>query len=91
VYKYLWIILIGLGVIFCSKTLHAEDYSDCRARCAQEETDCMNEPQDSDLEVQRAKEAACARKAESCYAECENFKPTEDVIAPENNPNIIRR
>lgn len=90
-YKFLLITLVGHSVIFGGKALYAEDYSACRASCAQEETDCMNEPQESDPEIQRAKEAACAQKAQSCYAECENFKPADDDIAPESNPNVIRR
>lgn len=70
---------------------HAEDYSECRARCDQENADCMSEPQAKEPEVQIAKEAACSEKVQSCYAECETLKPVDDYSVPERNPNIIRK
>jgi hypothetical protein len=89
--KRLCIFLLCQTVIFCSQFLYAEDYSECRARCAQDYTDCMNEPQASDPQVQVAKEASCSQKVQSCYSDCENLRPLDENIAPESNPNIIRK
>jgi len=89
--KYLCAFLLYHAVFLYSDISRAEDYSECRARCTQEQTDCMNEPQASEPEVQLAKESACSQKAQSCYAECDNLRPSNNEIAPENNPNIIRK
>jgi hypothetical protein len=89
--KYLVALLLCEAVFLYSDISRAEDYSECRARCTQDQTDCMNEPQASEPEVQLAKEAACSQKAQSCYSECDNLKPLDNEIAPESNPNIIRK
>ena len=89
--RYLGTFLFCQIILFHSQALYAEDYSECRARCAQFNTDCLNEPQASEPEVQAAKEAACAQKTELCYSDCENLKQMIDNLEPETNPNIIRK
>jgi hypothetical protein len=89
--RYLGILLVCHTILFYSQSLYAEDYSECRARCSQEYTDCMSEPQASEPEVQLAKEAACSQKLVSCYSDCENLRPINEELAPENNPNVIRK
>jgi hypothetical protein len=89
--RHLCILLLCQSIMFYSQLCGAEDYAECRARCAQDYTDCMNQPQDSDTQVQFAKEAACTQKVQDCYADCENLKPLNEDIAPESNPNVIRK
>jgi len=87
----LTIILTLCQIIFSQGQLaFAEDYSECRARCDSEYTDCMNEPPATDPEVQAAKVESCIQKVQSCYPECEKLKPIENN-PPEDNPNIIRK
>jgi hypothetical protein len=89
--KYLYILLFGQTILLPGEFSYAEDYSECKSRCAQDYTDCMNEPQASEPEVQSAKEATCSQKVQSCYSDCENLKPVNEDIAPESNPNVIRK
>ncbi len=89
--KYFICLLVCQFVLSAAQAFSAEDYSECKARCAQYYTDCVNEPQATDPEVQVAKEATCNQKTEFCYSDCENLKPVLDNIEPETNPNIIRK
>jgi hypothetical protein len=89
--RRIFCLLFFLLCFYYQRVSFAEEYSECRARCAEEEADCMNEPLPSDAEVQAAKESSCAQKVQTCYAECENLRPVNDEIAPESNPNIIHK
>lgn len=89
-HRYLWLMALSLAVVPCSSFSYAEDYSECRLQCDQNLTDCLNEPQAQEPEVQEARQAACSQKFQSCYAECENFRP-RDEVTPESYPNIIRK
>jgi hypothetical protein len=89
-------LLATAALLFCfSQQCLAEEYSDCRSRCTNEYTDCMNQPQSDEQEVQTAKEANCSEKVQLCYADCENLRPPDsdsnDNAVPEANPNIIVR
>ena len=53
--RYLLILSCCQTVLFPSRMLFAEDYSQCIARCAETYTDCMNQPQAEDPEVEAAK------------------------------------
>jgi hypothetical protein len=88
--------LIAAALLFSgSNNSLADDYSDCRAKCTDVYTDCMNQPQAAEQEVEQAKEAACTEKMQLCYTDCENLRPPDsnsnDNAAPEANPNIIVR
>jgi hypothetical protein len=89
--KMCYIFMICQVICFDLALSRAEDYSECRARCDRQNADCMSEPQAKEPEVQLAKEAACSKKFQLCYAECENLKPLDDYTVPERNPNIIRK
>jgi hypothetical protein len=78
-------------LLSCQLSYAQEDYAECKARCAQLYTDCVNEPPAEDPEVQAAKEGSCNQKTELCNSDCENRKPVLDTIEPESNPNVIRK
>lgn len=86
---YLASFLCSQILLFYGQTAYAEDYTECKARCAQFYTDCVNQPQATDPEVQTAKELSCDQKSELCNSDCENLKPVTDGIEPNTNPNII--
>ena len=87
--KYLIVSVTVYNLLCACRGGYAEDYAECRARCAQELTDCMNEPQAPEPEVETAREGACSQRAEHCIADCENLKPAADDTQPKSSPNII--
>jgi hypothetical protein len=78
-------LLLGNVLLLSAQLAHADEYSDCMAKCAQDHADCMSEPQASETDPQTAKEAVCTEKASACYAECENMKPKDTVPDKDNS------
>ena len=90
--KFLVILAFCQIMLVQSSLVSADDYSECRTRCESEYTDCTNEPPAADPEVQNAKMTACDLRLQSCYPDCDKFKPIENNYdGTQNNPNIIRK
>jgi hypothetical protein len=88
--RFSFVLLLSQILLFQGSPALAEDYSECRLRCETESADCLNETPGPEPEVQAAKMAACEQRLQSCYAECENFKPIEPP-GIDNNPNVLRK
>lgn len=80
-------VLISQAFLFQSQLLHADDYSDCKAQCARDYAECLNQPRASEPEEQTASEAACTQKQESCNAECEKNRPVNEDLGPKTVPD----
>jgi hypothetical protein len=95
--SFSWFISVtALALLLCCVGISlAEDYADCRSKCTNDYTDCMNQPQVTEPEVEVAKEANCTEKVQLCYNDCENLRTPDtnsnDNTLPEANPNIIVR
>jgi hypothetical protein len=91
--KQLCGLLVAGAVVSYSQASLAEEYGDCRSRCTNDYTDCMNQPQSSEPEIVAAREAACTQKVQLCFSDCENLRRPNDNGSPQpdinSNPNII--
>lgn len=89
--KFLFLLVLCQTVLFPAGLVHADDYADCKERCAQQYADCMNQPRASEPEEQVAKEAACSKSNEGCNAECEKLRPVNEDMGPGNYRNLTRK
>jgi len=87
--KKILLALIVLSLSPCQVPSFAEDFADCRARCAHELADCMNQPQASEPELEAAREAKCSQTSQQCNADCENLEPPSSESPRPPNSNII--
>ncbi|GFO54994.1 hypothetical protein GMSM_20010 [Geomonas sp. Red276] len=65
--------------------LFAEDYLECRARCAQESYDCMNATQGDDPAAQKARDVDCIQRTDGCNSFCETLRPLPEEPPPQEN------